>query len=243
MSPELKEFINKNIDLINENSKESWESLYSILLAINEAGLVGKFTKVILDSRINDPASILKFVPWGYLAQTEISKYTIPYGVIKLNGSSFLECTKLQSISIPETVAHIYMSAFEGCIRLKNVVLPESLEELHASAFRNCKNLQSINIPKKLKSIWNGTFYNSGLKSIVLHDFLETLGDGAFSSCKFLEYVELHGLPSNYIGENIFTDCPRLEKIICKFNYTPELEQLRKNSAQPIQLICDNGVY
>lgn len=230
MSPELKNFINENIDLINENSEESWESLYSILLAINEAGLVGEFTKVVLDSRINDPAFILRFVPWGYLAQTEIIKYNIPYGVVKLNGSSFLECAKLESISIPETVAHIYMSAFESCTRLKNVVLPESLKKLYAYAFKNCRNLQSINIPKKLIAIETATFYNSGLKSIVLPDFIETLGDRAFSSCKLLEYVELQGLPSNYIGENIFTDCPRLEKIICKFNYTPELEKLRENS-------------
>ena len=28
MSPELKNFINENIDLINENTKESWEDVY-----------------------------------------------------------------------------------------------------------------------------------------------------------------------------------------------------------------------
>lgn len=243
MSPELKNFINQNIELINENSKESWEDLYSILLSINEAELVGEFTKVILESGINDPAAILGWVPWGYLAQTEISKYNIPYNVTEINGSSFLECTNLQSISIPDNCVYIAMSAFEGCIGLKNVVLPESLKKLYAYAFKNCRNLQSINIPKKLIAIETATFYNSGLKSIVLHDFLETLRDEAFYGCEFLEHVELHSLPSTYIGENVFTNCPRLEKIICRFNYTPELEKLREHSHQPIQLICADGVY
>lgn len=80
MSPELKQFIQENKNLINENTKESWEEIYDKF--DNRPSLKGEFTKIILDTGITDPASIMGYIPKLYLYESNIQDYKIPNGIM-----------------------------------------------------------------------------------------------------------------------------------------------------------------
>ena len=67
-----------NLDLINQNTKESWEQIYKKLFYEK---FRSEFTKTILDAGINDPAGILGYIPSEYLRESNITNYKIPDSV------------------------------------------------------------------------------------------------------------------------------------------------------------------
>ena len=67
MNNELKQFILENKDLINQNTKESWEEIYKKFPPKN-------FTSTLIYTGI-DPAEVLGYVPESYLKDCEIEKY------------------------------------------------------------------------------------------------------------------------------------------------------------------------
>lgn len=48
MDEQVKKFIEENINLIEDNTKESWEEIYENACLKNEEHLKGKFTEVLL---------------------------------------------------------------------------------------------------------------------------------------------------------------------------------------------------
>ena len=48
MNNEIQDFIEENINLINQNTKESWKEIYENACLKNKEHLKGKFTEVLL---------------------------------------------------------------------------------------------------------------------------------------------------------------------------------------------------
>lgn len=224
MQVKLKNFINENIDLINENTKESWEKIYN-LLHINSSlwGLSGGFTQTILDSGINDPAEIMGYIPKFYLRESSISNYKIPDNVTSIRGSAFAYCDSLTSITIPDSVTHIDWRAFEGCQSLEMVIIPDSVTSIGHSVFHSCSSLKKVVIPDSVTSIDDSTFYNcSSLTSVVIPNSVTSIDADAFSFCESLKEINFKGTKEEAIKLGIGNRAKKkwraassIKKIIC----------------------------
>ena len=155
MNDTLKNFINNNLDLINQNTKESWEKIYRRFLLGDLFGLSGEFTKIILDSGINDPTIIMGYVPDNYLYQSTIRDYKIPDSVISIGEEVFQNCGNLTSVVIPDSITSISKSTFSDCSSLVSVVIPSSVTSIDEYAFLNCSNLKEVNFKGTRKQAIN----------------------------------------------------------------------------------------
>ena len=194
MSETLKNFINENLDLINENTKESWEEIYDKLYF----KIKGDFTKVILDAGINDPASRMGYIPEYYLYNCNISEYKIPDTVTSIGSYAFAYCDSLTSIVIPDGVTTIGSYAFHGCSSLTEIVMPDGVTSISDRAFRDCTSLTSIIIP----------------------DGVTSIGDRAFIGCSSLKEIHYKGTKKQAITKLKFKnkkwrEYSSIEKIIC----------------------------
>lgn len=141
MSPGLKQFIQNNRDLINQNSKESWEEIYNKI----PYKIVGEFTQTILDAGINDPASIMGYIPDHYLFISKIANYKIPDSVTSIGNYAFCNCDSLASVKIPDSVTTIGSHAFYSCDSLTSVVIGNGVNSIGYWAFEGCSSLKEIN--------------------------------------------------------------------------------------------------
>ena len=139
MSEELKTFIEQNINLIEKDTKESWELIYDKLPLL----LTGEFTEAMLICGI-DPAKELKNIPNNYLYYSNIDNYIIPNTVEVINSSAFSNCNNLTSIEVPDNVDSLYEDAFAYCNNLKTISLAKSVTFIGHYAFANCPKLKEI---------------------------------------------------------------------------------------------------
>ena len=140
MTPELKQFILKNKDIINQNSKKSWEEIYDNLSAPT---LKGEYTTIMLSVGI-DPAKILCYIPTSYLYRSKIANYKIPDNATSIGNRAFFICANLTSVVIPDSVTTIGERAFFGCSSLTSVEIPDSVTSIGDGAFCYCDSLKEI---------------------------------------------------------------------------------------------------
>ena len=246
MIPEkLKKFLQdgNNQILINENTKESWEEIYRKL----PTGIItGGFTQIILDSGINDPASIMGYIPSEYLYKQNINSYKIPDGVMRINDQAFRGCSNLKSIIIPDSVTSIKWSVFCGCSNLTNVTIPNSVTSIDSYAFEGCSSLTKIIIPNSVTSIGAGAFQNcSSLTNITIPNSVEIIEDWGFRDCDNLTRITI-GYNLTKIGEHAFGYCTKLKEI--QFQGTKkEWDSIEKESSWRAdssieRIICTDGV-
>ena len=141
MTAELQKFINENIDLIDKNTKESWEQIYEKLPIL----ITGEFTKTVLDSGINNPSIIMGYIPNNYLRKSNITSYKIPSNIISIGDYAFFQCSNLTNITIPDSVTSIGSWAFYRCDSLKSVEISDNVTSIDGYAFSYCKSLKEIN--------------------------------------------------------------------------------------------------
>lgn len=137
MIPELKQFIEENIDLISDNH---FNEIYNKIKSYKFTRL---FTEVMLEADIN-PLDYMEAVPSRYLYESRLEHIDIPVGIIIINKFSFAGCHQLKEITIPEGVIKIKEGAFLGCDALEKLHLPSTLKYIDAGAFSGCKNLKEV---------------------------------------------------------------------------------------------------
>lgn len=143
MNDKIKQFIKDNLNLIEEDTKESWEKFYEIAnsspyvgwnFEINHTGLL---TQTLLKAGIT-PLEKLNEVPMGFLRGSNIKSFIIPDNVISINYHAFKNCQELNSIYISNNLKKIHMGAFCNCTSLKQLYLPDSLTYIEEEAFSSC---------------------------------------------------------------------------------------------------------
>ena len=138
MDAEIKEFIEKHIDLIDHGE---FEELYRKLEDRSE---VMALTETLLSADI-DPARYMKEIPERYLQASTIRSYTIPNNVVTIGEDAFAFCSGITSIVIPEGVTLIHDRTFQNCTNLTQITLPSSVIQISSEAFLGCFDLKSIN--------------------------------------------------------------------------------------------------
>lgn len=137
MTPELKRFIEENIDLISDNE---FNDVYNKIKSYKFTRL---FTEAMLEAAIN-PLNYMEAVPSRYLYESKLKHIHIPVGIIVINKYSFAACHRLKEVTIPEGVIKIGEGAFMGCDALEKLHLPSTLKYIDVGVFQGCTNLKEI---------------------------------------------------------------------------------------------------
>ena len=219
INTDLKKFINENITLINENTPESWLSIYQQFEEDYDEELAGQLSAVLLASGINPPL-VIGEIPRRFLQyQSEIKEYKIPSNCTYIGMSAF-EDTSITQIDIPPTVTGIDYLAFGGT-KLKKIKLPDSVRTLENAVFHSCKDLEEVDLGN-----------------------LVYLGDECFVDCIHLNKVTI---PNTIFRLDLtcFYGCTRLKEIIYK-GTKEEFEELVSddldNWTLAYKIICTDGV-
>ena len=132
MSPEVKQFIQDNKDLIEENK---WDQVYDNAVFNLDSDSTGELGKIFLGLGIN-PIAELDYIPDYYLSSTDIKSFTIPNHIHLLSEGCFSYCEQLDEIIIPESVTQIAKFAFYCCANLKKItILSDNIIDLSITAF------------------------------------------------------------------------------------------------------------
>ena len=219
INTDLKNFINENINLINENTPESWRSIYQQFEEDYDEELAGQLSAVLLASGINPPL-VIGEVPRRFLQyQSQITEYKIPSNCTYIGMSAF-EDTSITQIDIPPTVTGIDYLAFGGT-KLKKIKLPDSVRTLENAVFHSCKDLEEVDLGN-----------------------LVYLGDECFVDCNHLVKVII---PNTIFRLDLtcFYGCTRLKEI----NYKGTKERFEElvsddldNWKLSYKIFCTDGI-
>ena len=150
LTKNLKEFLEKNIELIEENK---FDELYK--KAENDLYFsqdIGMLTRTLQAANI-DPIEYLSEISYCYLyGDSKITQFVIPDKIEFVNSEAFANCSQLNDVIFGKDVSVIYYGAFEGCTELTNVTLNDGLLEIGQYAFRNT-NIEKLLLPSTLRSI------------------------------------------------------------------------------------------
>ena len=242
MTDELKTFINENMDLINQDTKESWEEVYKKLDNFTK----GELTQVMLEAKI-DPAKVLGYIPTYYLENSNIKEYVIHDNVTYIGKWAFYSCILLTSVTIPDSVTTISRGAFQNCRNLTSIEIPDSVtSSIGQGTFIECRSLTSVIIGDNVTSIDSYAFVHCiSLTNVTIPNHVTSIGIGAFKNCDSLKSIEIPSSVTS-IGKEAFRDCKSLTRI--EYNGTKEQwENIFKDAEWNVgsiatKIICTDGV-
>lgn len=116
------------MDLINQDTKESWEKFYEFNALSNDK-LFSQMNKILLDSGVN-PLLKLDRIPAGFFFKWEdgLYEYEIPNNIKTIESSAF-QTSGLKKIKIPKSVQQIDAYAFYDCYPNLKVAYEGSIED------------------------------------------------------------------------------------------------------------------
>lgn len=158
MKPELKQFIEENIDLIENND---FETLYKkIKTPPYTINFSARLTKSLLSADVN-PMLYVTELPYHFAYCSTLEHVVIPGNVKRIGINAFSDSKSLQSVIIQEGVTTIGQQAFEKCHKNCHFVLPESLTSVNEWAFGFMENItiEYNGTKKQFKELINKTRY------------------------------------------------------------------------------------
>lgn len=185
----------------------------------------GEGTEIVVPKKHNgkDVTSVAESAFRG----SDVTRVTLPEGILLLEERCFYECKDLIGLDIPGSVEKIGESAFYGCESLSSVTVPSTVKTLSRGAFRNCFSLTYADIEADITVLPDSLFYGcSALKKVGLPEEIDEIGIYAFYGCRSLEEGASGGsfdvdekkmiLPAavKKIGESAFYDCKNIRKVI-----------------------------
>lgn len=178
----LKEFIEKNIHLIEENR---FKALYFIA-DVDPDIEVYELTKLLYSIEI-DPLQYLDYIPSDFMSGT--------FG----NQPGILDLSYLSRIK------HIEGEAFAYNLNLKEIILPPNLETIGSTAFL-ASGLEKIVIPKSVKAIGDVAFMDCKDLSEVIIEGRPSIGLNTFGGDHIMRKYIVHSPSVAYPipkGENV----------------------------------------
>ncbi len=198
--------IPESVTEIGDYAFDGCSSLTSIDVASNN----NNYTSIggVLFSK--DKTILIKY-PGG---KKDVTSYTIPEGVTKIEITAFWGCSSLTSVTIPSSVTSIGADAFWGCSSLTSITIPEGVTAIANGAFYHCSSLTSITLPESVTSIGFGAFAGcSSLTSITIPEGVTEIGERAFYYCSSLTSITLPSSVIEIEGYFAFDGCSSLTSI------------------------------
>ena len=147
MTQEQKDYIETNIELIENND---WETFFQ-----NAHDGIGG---VLYEAGIYFMDDLIEIPDWAFYKYEDLTSMIISKGVTRIGRGSFCDCSNLKSIIIPESVTSIGYEAFKNCANLTNIIIPDGVDILAWGMFENCNNLKSVVLGKGINHIANEPF-------------------------------------------------------------------------------------
>lgn len=202
---QVKEFIELNIDHIDNNE---FEILYSKFRSLAPTRDLGLLTNFLLEAEIN-PLNYMDRVPRFYAFNSQsITEITLPPHLEAIHERSFEKCHRLQRVNmLPKTrIKYIEKYSFMECNRLETIIFPRTLEALGDSVFEKCVQLRIAICDSELGKIPYRTFcLCTNLQRVDLPYAIVEIGEEAFRYCKALHSIVI---PSHVtkLGNKCFAD-------------------------------------
>lgn len=185
------------------------------------------------------PKSLTKINSSAFRGCTGLTDIVIPDSVTYIGLCAFEGCTGLTSIVIPASVIEFDEEAFNGCTGLTSIKVAEGNKRFDSrdncnaiiSTSENrllagCKNTQ---IPSTVFSIGRRAFKGMGIVSITIPEHIVSIGSSCFKDNESLESVTFFGKNIKELGEDIFSGCDNLKRVVF-------------NVEDPAQIQMDRGV-
>ena len=137
MIPKLKQFIEENINLIENNR------FFEVYNKINSYSFTRMFSEAMLGAGIN-PLLSLAEVPERFLYESTIRSVYIPEGVESIGRYAFADCKDLTNVELPVGLKIINEGAFMYCSNLESIILPSTLEVIDFGVFEGCNKLTNL---------------------------------------------------------------------------------------------------
>lgn len=162
-------------------------------------------------------------------------EYTIPEGVVEMEGSFWHTHAHLKKIHLPSTLRKMQVNTFiccpleeivlpegitevpefmcECCKELKKVVLPSTIKIIRAGAFNCCYKLTEINLPNNIEWIEDGAFrYCESLPGFMLPPKINAISPEMLY-CSGIEAIDIHKDIAE-IGYDAFWGCKHLKRLV-----------------------------
>jgi hypothetical protein len=152
MRAEVKEFIEKNIELIET---DQFNKLYTKLSTdILGDNVKGEVTQALWRANIH-PEKELFSIPTSFAYYcSSVENIAEDYDSVQNIGNVAFAYTDITSVDLSMSKClSIGAGAFQCCTHLETVKLPSHLERIGAYAFSYCDNLKSINIPSQITQL------------------------------------------------------------------------------------------
>jgi len=152
----------------------------------------------------------LKDIGNSAFAYNQLSKITIPDGVVSIGRTSFAY-NQLSEVIIPDSVTAVGYGAFAynqlNSVNIINTV-PGKITSIEGSAFRY-NRITAVTIPASVKNIEDYAFDYNKLENIIIPSGVRSIGDGAFGNNQLKEI----NIPNSVVSLSGFND-NKLEKKI-----------------------------
>lgn len=203
MDESVKNFIEDNIDLIENNE---FEKFFEIAYSNSVTVTISDFTTVFVDAGINFLDHMKSVPAWCFNNLRNIDTIVLPHNIESVEFSAFYG-SSLKNISIPDSVKSIDHHAFTKT-NLTSIVFPKSCSvveraacsdclylktatfegnaEIGYSLFENCTQLETVEFKEGLKQLPSNTFKEcTSLKDVYLPNSIEII-DTAFHKCSLV---------------------------------------------------------
>ena len=145
---------------------------------------------------------------------TNISKITLPDGVISIGEMAFEGCYYLQNIIIPKSVRYIEPYAFRSCKSLTEMIIPESVIYFGDGVFRFCNELRRVEFLGAKTDLRNYVFDDcEKLTDATLPKEISALGEQLFCGCNSLTYIKIPDSVTT-IKKSAFVLCENLQTVV-----------------------------
>lgn len=143
LSFEVKEFIEKYIELIDENK---FDTLYK--LSAEELGtldLMGEVSLVLLSCGLDILKHTNNEIPEGFRYKHRFTHLIVPEGIEAISHSAFAHCPILQEVTLPKSLSVIRKFVFDYCTNLRVINWnATNLSLCDYTAFSHCFDLRKI---------------------------------------------------------------------------------------------------
>lgn len=145
---------------------------------------------------------------------SKLESVNIPRHWEKLPTGIFCNCKSINWSNVDLSNIKYYGDrCFKGCNLPLSFKISDNANELGEECLSN-SNIENISIPTQVIKIKKGAFSGLNIKSIFIPASIQTMESHVFSNCKQLEKVNIDPNLSVNIGNNTFSDCPRLKGVI-----------------------------
>ncbi len=157
--------------------------------------------EIVIPETFTDGKPIVELSEGLFKNNTEITKVTLPSGLLRIENDVFSGCQALTEVNVPSGVTKIGNNAFRQTA-VTELVLPANVREIGDYCFAKASSLKTLTLSSSLQSVGKQAFYGcSSLTALNFPRTLDSLGQYAIAHCPALETLTVEDGCAEYYSE------------------------------------------